>query len=58
MNQTVEKTLVTLTTWAADLVQENALLRRLIVSMALAIPREHLPEDERDVLDQILEAVE
>jgi hypothetical protein len=32
----------------------NAILRRLVGSMALAIPRERLPADERDMLDAIL----
>lgn len=34
---------------------EIVLLHRLIESMALHIPREHLPEDERMMLDIILE---
>lgn len=34
---------------------EIVLLHRLIESMALHIPREHLPDDERMMLDIILE---
>lgn len=32
----------------------NAILMRLVESMALAIPRERLAEDERAMLDQVL----
>lgn len=53
--ETTEKTLVTLTKMCTDLVEENEVQRRLIGSMALHIPREHLPEDERTVLDDVLE---
>lgn len=35
---------------------EVAILRRLVWCMALAIPREQLPEDERNMLDDILTA--
>jgi hypothetical protein len=31
------------------------ILVRLVQSMALGIPRERLPEDERDMLDYVLE---
>lgn len=37
-----------------DLQEEIAVLRRLVVSMALSIPRDCLPEDERDALDDAL----
>jgi len=38
------------------LVIEVAILRRLVWCMALAIPRDQLPPDEREMLDSILSA--
>lgn len=38
----------------AELQGENATLKRLVVSMALAIPRDCLPADEREALDEAL----
>lgn len=37
-----------------NLQEEIAVLRRLVVSMALSIPRACLPADERDALDDVL----
>jgi hypothetical protein len=37
-----------------DLVIENATLRALVIDMALNIPRERLPDGERDLLDDTL----
>lgn len=37
-----------------NLQEEIAVLRRLVVSMALSIPRARLPADERDALDDAL----
>lgn len=52
-----ERALVSMSTWMTELLNEAALLRGLVVSMALAIPREQLPEAERELLDDILESV-
>lgn len=38
----------------SSLQEEIAVLRRLVVSMALSIPRDCLPADERDALDDAL----
>jgi hypothetical protein len=45
--------------WRSDAIRlrtENGLLRELVVSMALGIPREQLPDAERHLLDDIVGA--
>ena len=56
--ETTEKTLVTLSRMCTELVEEVDVLRRLVVSMALALPRERIPDDERAVLDNLLDGPE
>lgn len=56
-DESLEKTLVSITAYCVDLAEQTEVLRRLVVSMALHIPREHLPDDERALLDELLERV-
>lgn len=42
---------------AERLQDEVSILKRLVESMALKIPRSHLPDDERDALDRALDRV-
>jgi hypothetical protein len=45
--------------WRSDAIRlsnENGLLRELVVSMALGIPRDQLPDNERRLLDGIVGA--
>lgn len=53
-----ERALVSMSTWMTATMEEHLLFKRLILSMALNIPRERLPEDERALLDEILERLD
>lgn len=54
--ETTEKTIVMLSAWMAELLAQADTLRRLVLSMALGLTAEEMPFDERELLEEILEA--
>jgi hypothetical protein len=53
--ETTEKTIVTLSKWVAELLEQADTSRRLVLSMALGLSAEEMPFDERELLEEILE---
>ena len=54
--ETTEKTIVMLSAWMAERLAQADTLRRLVLSMALGLTAEEMPFDERELLEEILEA--
>lgn len=53
--ETTEKTIVMMSKWMAELLEQADTMRRLILSMALGLTAEEMPLDERELLEEILE---